>query len=256
MNIFIYDRTFEGLLTTVFDSYDLKIVPDVIVPKNNLQDSLFGNKIEIITDTVKAERVWNGLEKKLTDGACQLPYKAWLSEMKIEMLVYKFIRKVFETPFNIEKNYGDEHVLAIRQLNRKVTREACRTLEFLRFQKTTDNIYYASIAPPYNILPVIISHFEKRFTDQHWIIYDIKRHYGVYYDLQQTSEITLELNHVNTGTGRISNNAMGESEELYQYLWKDYFQSVNITERKNLRLQMNFMPKRFWQYMTEKQMLT
>lgn len=252
MNIFTYDRSFEGLLTTIFDSYALKIIPDQIVPEDIWQRNFFGTNYSIITDEKKAKRVWNGLENKLSGKACQMPYRAFLSELNSEMLIYKFTKKVFETSYSIEKNFGDDDVLMMKKLNRKVTREACRMVEFIRFQKTTDNIYYASISPEYNVLPIIINHFKKRFTDQHWIIYDIKRNWGIYYDLKNTSEINLELDNVDKGTGRISRHVMEEHEELYQYMWKDYYDAINIKERKNLRLQMNFMPKRFWRYMTEK----
>lgn len=252
MNIFVYDNSFEGLLTAIFDSYQMKVVPDQIVPGGIWQNNFFGNKISIVTDENKAERVWAGLERKISAKACQMPYKAFLSEMNKEMLVYRFVRKVFDTPCNIELNFGDTDVLEIKKLNRKVTREACRMLEFARFQKTKDNIFYASIAPKYNVLPIIFRHFEKRFTDQYWIIYDIKRNWGMYYNLERSTEIKLELENVDKGTGRISKEVMGENEDQFQFMWKDYFDTINIKERKNPRCQMNFMPKRFWQYMTEK----
>lgn len=252
MNVFIYDNSFEGLLTAIFDSYTMKIVPDQIMPYGIWQQNFFSNTISIVTDENKAKRVWSGLEKKLSDKACQMPYKAFLSELNQEMLVYRFIRKVFESTCNIEKKFGDDDVLSIKKLNRKVTREACRMLEFARFQKTQDNIYYASISPKYNVLPLIFRHFEKRFTDQQWIIYDIKRSWGMYYNLTCTAEIKLELDNVDKYTGRIAKSVMSDTEDVFQILWKDYFDAVNIKERKNKKLQMNFMPKRFWRFMIEK----
>ena len=46
---------------------------------------------------------------------------------------------------------------------------------FVRFQCTKDQLYYAIIQPDYNVLPLISKHFEKRYADQRWLIYDIRR---------------------------------------------------------------------------------
>jgi probable DNA metabolism protein len=43
-----------------------------------------------------------------------------------------------------------------------------------------------------------------------------------------------------------------ESELLYQMLWQQYFNSVNIAARKNTRLHLRHMPKRYWKYLPEK----
>ena len=40
--------------------------------------------------------------------------------------------------------------------------------------------------------------------------------------------------------------------KLYQQLWCTYFDSVNITARKNMKLYIQHMPKRYWRYLTEK----
>ena len=45
---------------------------------------------------------------------------------------------------------------------------------------------------------------------------------------------------------------VAECEAEYQHLWQVFFKEIAIKERKNLKLQQNFMPKRFWKYHTEK----
>ena len=56
---------------------------------------------------------------------------------------------------------------------------------FVRFQLTKDGLYYCIIQPDYNVLPLISNHFEKRYADQRWLIYDSRRKYGIYYDLKK-----------------------------------------------------------------------
>ena len=43
------------------------------------------------------------------------------------------------------------------------------------------------------------------------------------------------------------------AETDYQELWKAYFKSVDIPERRNLKLHLQHVPKRYWKYLVEKQ---
>jgi probable DNA metabolism protein len=45
---------------------------------------------------------------------------------------------------------------------------------------------------------------------------------------------------------------LDEQELLYDQLWKDYFRSVNIQARQNMKLHIQYVPKRYWRYMNEK----
>lgn len=67
-----------------------------------------------------------------------------------------------------------------------------RVLQFMRFQKTADQVYFGIMEPLYNVYPLTIYHFRDRFADQPWIIYDARRRYGYYYDLKEVNEITFE----------------------------------------------------------------
>ena len=253
MNVFLYDNTFEGLLTVVFESFKMKIVADVIVGKNNYQASLLDIPFEIVTDVLKAERVWKGIKAKTNNEACNMIYHTFLSEMdNIEMTIYQYLQLTFAANYNVSVNYREETVLKIRQIQQKVLREAHRMFMFVRFQKTNSDIYFAPIQPKYDVIPLIGKHFKNRFRDQIWIIYDTDRDYGLYYDLKTVEEIKLEQQNINKTSGKIDASLLEEKEECYQVLWKSYFDAINIKERKNLKVQMQFMPKRFWNYLPEK----
>jgi probable DNA metabolism protein len=58
-----------------------------------------------------------------------------------------------------------------------------------------------------------------------------------------------------TSSGKDIAAIFDEKEELYQHLWQQYFKSVNIVSRKNTKLHIQHMPKRYWKYLTEKQAL-
>jgi probable DNA metabolism protein len=46
--------------------------------------------------------------------------------------------------------------------------------------------------------------------------------------------------------------ASNADEETCRRLWKTYFIAVNITERTNPRLHLRQLPRRYWQYLPEK----
>ena len=58
MNIFIYDHTFEGLLTCIFDAYSRKTFPDLLLMEGEPLPLFYNETFTVITDEGKAMRVW------------------------------------------------------------------------------------------------------------------------------------------------------------------------------------------------------
>ncbi|WP_288383532.1 DUF4130 domain-containing protein, partial [uncultured Acinetobacter sp.] len=103
---------------------------------------------------------------------------------------------------------------------------------------------------------LIQRHFKARYQDQEWLIYDEKRHYGIYYDLNTIHQVELNAStidkNIDNGFSQNFDLELDEQEMLYDQLWKDYFNSVNIQARKNIKLHIQYVPKRYWRYMNEK----
>ena len=155
---------------------------------------------------------------------------------------------------NFDKiDYLTEEQIKGFQIYKKVGCERERVLQFLRFQKAVDGTYFAAIEPMYNVLSLVVSHFQDRFADQKWLIYDLKREYGYYYDLSTVTEVRFEEKESHLLTGMLSEDLMMHDEKLFQQMWKEYFKSIAIKERINPRLHRQHLPVRFWKYLTEKQ---
>lgn len=254
MIAFRYDKTFEGLLSVVFESYTLKSFPELLENENGPLPLFCDNVVTVSTDEAKANRVWKGLQKKLTPGGLSFLTTTWLSELPaIDLLLFRYIRKVIDAPQSIELNFGDADVLEISKIWKKVNQEKHRVIQFTRFQKAADNTFFAPIEPLYNVLPLAIGHFQDRFADQKWILYDLKREYGYYYDLRTVTEIRFEEKQAHLVSGILDENLMASDEKIFQKLWQEYFKSITIKERLNPRLHRQNMPVRFWKYLTEKQ---
>jgi probable DNA metabolism protein len=253
MLYFLYDNTFEGLLTAVFEAFNRKEIPDRIV-REDIQLPLFTDIFRVISDPEKSDRVLNGLKKKISGSALNMLLVCYLSGMEdIEMILFRYIRKAFAAPVSIEMNFADEDVLALSKIFRKMERETTHIKQFVRFRKMVDGTFFAVVDPLYNVLPLCASFFEGRYADQPWILFDSRRNYGLYYDLEKTEVIRFEHFNLSLRTGQLSAEQQDEHEAAFQVLWKEYLSAVTIRERKNLRLQRQFMPERFWKYLTEKQ---
>jgi probable DNA metabolism protein len=229
----------------------------------------------VVTDTEKAGRVWKGLEKHLSAAGLRMITISWLSEERaLNQPLFNFICKVFRQPQvkSLEQNASDPDVLAVRNTCRRVLHEEQRMKQFIRFQKAKDGTYLAVVAPDHNVLPLIIDHFQDRFNDQSWLIYDARRHYGYYYGSSSSAPCDASLPSANKGmggvvritfedeaslpfdltNGKLDASALSTDDQLFQNLWRTYFKAICIRERINPKKQLNDMPRRYWRYMTEK----
>ncbi len=253
MIVFRYDKTFEGLLTVVFDAYNRKTFPEKLLGIDEIEPLFVDEIFTVITDEEKSNRVFKSLKKKMMSVTFNMLSYVWLSEAeKSDELLFRYICKTFDSKHSIELNFADDDVLQVRNLAKKVNTEKHRLIEFVRFQKAADDIFFAPVSPDHNCLPLVISHFTNRFADQKWIIYDTKRNYGFYYDLKTAKEMILDNSNL-FPEGKLDQELMAKDEKLFQELWKGYFKSMTIKERINLKLQRQHLPKRYWKYLTEKQ---
>jgi len=247
-----YDGTYEGLLSAIFETYRLRLNVERIVPEYDWINNMFESPVHVATNQVWSERVIAGIELQCSKKTTTLLYHCFLSEQPtISMLIYSFIRKAMASAIDITDNYGDETVLKLHQIKKQISREVHRMHAFVRFQRTKDDIYYAVVEPDFNVMPLLSTHFLKRYPAQKWLIYDTKRHYGIYYDMRQIDYITF-ADDSRLRFRQLNNNILDESEPDYQILWKSYFDNVNIPERKNMKLHLQHVPKRYWKYLSEK----
>ena len=272
MTTYIFDNTLDGLLTAVFDSFAFHQQPLLLTDGEQLP--LFADEPHrVVTDEAKAARVWKGLEKHLSREAQHIISISWMSEERmLNQPLFNYIYKVFLTGKDLSHNVSDPDVLFVRNTCRCVLHEEQRMKQFIRFQKAKDGTYLAVVAPDHNVLPLIIDHFQDRFNDQLWLIYDARRHYGFYYGSPSSAQsdssllsanqqkgdvvrITFEDESsvpFNLTNGKLDPAVLSTDDQLFQDLWRTYFKAICIRERINPRKQLNDMPRRYWRYMTEK----
>src|SRR5688572_27378204 len=97
MQTILYDGTFDGLLCAVFDVYYYKYKNVDICPIQRFQGNIFQQPHEVYTDQLHKERVWKGLQKKLSKEALDQLYYAFLSELPgIENTLLHYMQYAFD----------------------------------------------------------------------------------------------------------------------------------------------------------------
>ncbi|CAK7063511.1 MAG: hypothetical protein DELT_01533 [Desulfovibrio sp.] len=250
MLAFIYDDTFEGLLSAVFDAYTMKAFPEVVATPKDALPLTVSRTHTVTTDRNKADRVFTGLGKRMSREGRNVVLLAFLSEEKdIGTLLFRYMRKLFDLPPGTEGDFTDPDMLAVDQIAKKVYGEHHLLLGFARFQKTAEGIYAALLGPKYNVLSLLIPHFRKRFATHPWILYDAKRGFGFFHDKGAIKDIYIAPAHLAGGV--LAENLLDPEEKTFETMWRSYFAAAAIAERTNPTLQVRCLPRRFWPYMTE-----
>lgn len=240
---YVYDGSFEGLLSIVFDCYIKKVIPTRIVSKNMLEPNFLEQIEEKITDHKKANRIFNGIVKNISYETLYNSYYAFLSNDKEkEINILKYLLNGFVIGPKINTMLSIDFVFAVHSMRKKMLFESHRLKGLLRFIEIGDNLFYASIHPDNNVLENLGHHFIKRLPTQNFIIHDKNRNVAFIYNTKEYQIID---------NSNLSIPTISENEKKYQELWATFFKTIAIKERTNPRLQMQYMPKKYWQDLIE-----
>jgi len=178
-----YDGTFNGFLTAIFVAFERKHSAVNFIKNGKSQNELFFNGETIPTHLEKAKRVWNVLHDK-NHHALTTIYFAFLSEEpKIENALFRYVKKLMHSGTYEDGQEEQKWMPKINELAALVSREKQRIETFLSFKELDDGMYFSSISPTFNVLPLISKYFRTRYANKQWSIYDEKRKYGLYFNI-------------------------------------------------------------------------
>lgn len=188
----IYDGSFNGFLTAVFDAFDQKLNVVDIQKNSQCQNGLFSGSQIVFTQVDKAKRVWDGIGNRSRNAIANV-YFAFLGEAEgVEPKLYAYIQNLMRSQKEGYTEHTQDLASQLEQMARKVGREKHRIEALTHFQTSLDNIQYALINPDYNVLPLISKYFRTRHPNQSWLIYDLKRGYGIFYDRSFVEMVILD----------------------------------------------------------------
>ena len=253
MTTVIYDGSFEGLMTAIFEVFEYRLKETEIVSQENYTvENIFAEIHEVQTNAEKAQRVLKKLEDNIGKKSVSQLLMVYLSEGEnLENLIFSAVNYSLAKPNqNILNDFAHNDMMDIAKVCKSVGREIHRMNAFVRFEKLQDDFYFSKVEPDFDVLPLIFNHFKARYQDQKWMIFDLKRHYGIFSD-KETSDFFYP-SEVDKSKFMKIENLLHEEELQYQKLWQRYFFKTNIPERKNIKLHVKSLPKRYWKYLTEK----
>ncbi|MCL2383001.1 MAG: TIGR03915 family putative DNA repair protein [Oscillospiraceae bacterium] len=242
--VYIYDGTFFGLLSIVFDSYANLTIPIKMCTEDDYEHNILDKLTYIETDEEKSRRVFDGIVKNVSFSTMYTAYTAFLSGQKNkEISILKYLIAAFKTGPEINNMLSIDYVLETMKLRRNASFEAHRLKGLVKFRCVSDNQYYAPIHPDNNVIEIVGKHFVKRLPTQNFILHDKNRNISFVYDTKEFRVMDVP--------NSLEIPEYSEEEKLYQTLWKTFFKTIAIKERTNKKLQMQFMPKKYWKDLIE-----
>ncbi len=240
--IYIYNDSFINLINLIFYLLKNKITPSNI-KNRQYTPSLFDDCIFL--DIKENEKLIKDIINCFGKYAFKCTYYVYLSPNEDkELIIYYFLLNALKYRQNITYMRNLKCVTKTLQIEKHVANENHKMKGFTRFKELKNNILYAEIAPINDILDLLSNHFKKRLKNEYWIIKDVNRKIISIYDKKQYFIIPEE-------NLKIEELSLSNKEEQIELLWKTFYKTIGIEERKNDRCRRNFMPKRYWKYITE-----
>ncbi len=245
MSTLLYDGTIDGLLTAVAEGADSADAEVDLCPSRDYQPALFEASCPVEADPSRVQRLLDEVRtrgSKRTVG--RVLYAAMSERGDIGRALVGYVRQVRRLGAKADDFLTDASVGRVHEVARTVGRELHRLKGLVRFRELEDGTLWAPIDPEANIVAPLALYFKGRVPSEVWLIHDVRRRLAIRWDLN-------DLAWVERDALPPENPDLAENEEAYQTMWRTYFRTIGIKERRNPRLQRQNMPVRYWKHLIE-----
>lgn len=237
--IYYYDGSFDGLFTVIFEKYH-EIGKCEISVKTDQVNFLESEEIE--TDLVKAERVIKSVKDNIGEDFFADCYKVFKTKFEDKEETIAVTIRGCLTYGNMYLGSSKKGAVAFRSYIKNFGHEWHAYKGLTRFREIQDNYLLAEIEPEHDILQHVTSHFLDRMPAEKFIIYDKNRKKASLCINGNYEEVEiLEMEAVESAR-----------EEIFREAWIGFYDAIGIEERKNHKLMISNMPKKYWKYLPEK----
>ena len=256
MHVFICENTPNGILTGVYDAWELKIQErcshaDIYLVSSQPDNyELFCDYHTVAPSAEKAGKVVSTLNRKLGHDFYETILTAILSidlsgkkKMDKANAVYQTIVAALYSPkgARVLDSLSNPYIYRVFELSRATASEAHHLKGFLRFSELQNGVLFSTIHPKNNALPILAEHFTDRFPQENFMIYDETHQLAAVHRVRK-NYMLVDASDINT---ELLQN-YSENEARFQKLWLAFFDSIAIEARANPELQAQNIPKRFW----------
>ncbi|MBP7226991.1 MAG: TIGR03915 family putative DNA repair protein [Aliarcobacter sp.] len=239
--ILVYDGSFEGFLSLVYEVYYKKLKPTKIY-KTLPNEIIFEEILEIQTSEENSTKVLKAIKTKFPKPIVEKILNIFMCDSRaFEVALLEFIIIGFKDTKQLF-NINNSSVFYLSNLEKELFKNVHKMYAFVRFEELDDDTLYAKLECKFNVVYFLAKHFLKRFNNQNFIIHDINRKIAFIktkddYSIQEVAFFD-EPNY-------------STNEEKFQKLWKRFFKGVTIEERINPKLQQQLVPLIYRTYMSE-----
>ncbi|MBO4928622.1 MAG: TIGR03915 family putative DNA repair protein [Clostridiales bacterium] len=245
---YIYDGTFEGFLCCIYQSYVRQEVPKHIYVEEGLP--LLGETaVWIPTNWNQAQSVYVSLSRKIGIEAQDIVKEAFLTHLpNKEIKLYRYIRLGYDRGRAVlslenweqaglsDMKKQEELILTILQSSGSYRSEVKNIEGKLQFRSYSD-VMISCITPRNRVLPALADYFEKRFLDMNFLVYD-KTHQMAAVHREEGTMVTLMK--------KLHLPVLYDEKNVYEYLWKSWYDHLHIEVPQNPRYALNEMKSRLW----------
>lgn len=242
--IYLYDGSIEGLLSLLYECFVKKQIPRQVQEVDQYIENLLDTARIIKTNYEHSTCLVDAISKKLSSASLYYIYTAFLSgdEHKAESIL-RYVLYAFKHGKQVDFMKSVDCVMEIQRISKNVKGEAHRLTGFLRFHMLSNQFLYAEYESDNDVLVFLAQHFQKRLSQEIWMIHDKGRNRIALYNRKNfivVDATTVDVHAVER-----------DQDDIYVALWKAYFKNISIKERENRQCQRGFMPKKYWKYLPE-----
>ena len=239
--ILVYDGTFEGFLSLVYEVYYKKLKP-IKIYKTLPNEIIFEEILEIETSQDNVLKVLNAIKTKFPKEILEKILNIFMCDSKeFEMALLEYIIIGFKETKQLF-NINNSCVFYLNSLEKELFRNVHKMTGFIRFEELEDATLYAKVESKFNIVYFLGKHFLKRFNNQNFIIHDLNR---------KLAFVKIENDFSVQEVAFFDEPNYSSNEQKFQKLWKSFFSGVTIKERINSKLQQQMVPLIYRTYMSE-----
>ena len=239
--ILVYDGTFEGFLSLVYEVYYEKLKP-IKIYKTLPNEMIFEEIKTIETSLVNSIKVLDAIKAKFPkDILCKILNIFMCDTKEFEMTLLEYIIIGFKEVKQLF-NINNSCVFYLNNLEKELFKNVHKMTGFIRFEELEDGTLYAKVESKFNVLYFLGKHFLKRFNNQNFIVHDLNR---------KLAFVKIQNDFSVQEVAFFDEPNYSSNEQKFQKLWKSFFSAVTIKERINPKLQRQLVPLLYRTYMSE-----
>ena len=249
MTVFLCENGFDGILCGVYDVYASRLGTDNcrLELADGYEPELFCDVREVPREREKAKKVAETVRRRMSEEACLRLYRVSLHKSAARAdAILRFIALGLGCGSRILRMLQEKAVYEIFRMDRAVANEAHSLVEFAHFERLRSGLYYGMIGPENDVIELVAGHFADRFPDTDWLLCDEVRQKAALHSHEGALVI-----HADIEKEQIEALRAEMKKDPYTDLWKTFFHTIAIEERRNPKCQRNMLPLRYRKYITE-----